>query len=70
MIRRRGRMYRQSVIFGTAFGTTAGLVRGIWRSPSGKRWMIPLVLFLCVMGLVLTLAAGVQALAPFVYSIF
>ena len=35
-----------------------------------RRWMLPLVLFLCLTGLILTLAASVEALAPFVYSIF
>jgi hypothetical protein len=32
--------------------------------------MVPLTIFLCLTGLVLTLAASVEALAPFVYSIF
>jgi hypothetical protein len=70
MIRKRGRMYRQAIIFGSAFGTTADLAQGLWRSRSGRRWMIPLVIFLCLTGLILTLAASVEALAPFVYSIF
>lgn len=70
MIRKRGRMHRQMVIFGSAFGTTADLAQGLWRSKSGRRWMIPLVIFLCLTGLILTLAASVEALAPFVYSIF
>jgi hypothetical protein len=29
-----------------------------------------LVVFLCSVGVILTLASGVQALAPFIYSIF
>ena len=69
MIRKRGRMRRQLIVFGSAFGTTAELAQGMWRSKSG-RWMIPLTIFLCLTGLVLTLAASVEALAPFVYSIF
>lgn len=69
MIRKRGRMYRQLIVFGSAFGTTAELAHGMWRSKSG-RWMVPLTIFLCLTGLVLTLAASVEALAPFVYSIF
>jgi hypothetical protein len=32
--------------------------------------MVPLAIFLCVTGLLLVLAAGVEALAPFIYSIF
>jgi hypothetical protein len=31
---------------------------------------MPLAIFLCVTGLLLVLAAGVEALAPFIYSIF
>ena len=70
MIRKRGRIRRQMIVFGSAFGTTADLAQGLWRSGSGRRWMIPLVIFLCLTGLILTLAASVEALAPFVYSIF
>jgi hypothetical protein len=42
----------------------------MWRSGPGKRWMMPLAVFLCVIGIVLIVAASVEALAPFVYSIF
>ena len=70
MIRKRGRIQRQLIIFGSAFGTIGDLVSGIWRSRNGRRWMIPLAIFLCLTGVVLTLAASVEALAPFVYSIF
>jgi len=70
MIKRRGRMRRQLIVFGSAFGTTAEMASNLWTARSGKRWMIPLVLFLCLTGLILTLAATVEALAPFVYSIF
>jgi hypothetical protein len=62
-------MRRQLIVFGSAFGTTAELAQGMWRSKSA-RWMVPLAIFLCLTGLVLTLAASVEALAPFVYSIF
>ena len=70
MIKRRGRIARQLIVFGSAFGTTAELASGLWSARSGRRWMIPLALFLCLTGLLLTLAATVEALAPFVYSIF
>ena len=70
MIKRRGRIGRQLIVLGSAFGTTAELASSLWNSRSGKRWMVPLVLFLCLTGLILTLAATVEALAPFVYSIF
>jgi hypothetical protein len=70
MIKKRGRLHRQLIVFGSAFGTTADLTRSYWRSTSGRRYLIPLAVFLCLTGLILTLAAGVEALAPFVYSIF
>jgi uncharacterized protein DUF5989 len=69
MIRKHGRIRRQLIVFGSAFGTTGELASGLWRT-SGRRWMVPLVIFLCLTGLILTLAASVEALAPFVYSIF
>jgi hypothetical protein len=70
MTRKRSRMGRQWIIFTSAFGTTGDLIQGLWQSRSHRRWMVPLILFLCLNGLILTLAAGVEALAPFVYSIF
>jgi len=32
--------------------------------------MVPLLVFLCLTGLLLIVATGVQALAPFVYAMF
>jgi hypothetical protein len=69
MIRKHGRIRRQLIVFASAFGTTGELASSLWRRP-GKRWMVPLAVFLCLTGLILTLAASVEALAPFVYSIF
>ncbi len=69
MIKKRGRIRRQLIVFASAFGTTGELASGLWRT-SGRRWMVPLAIFLCLTGLILTLAASVEALAPFVYSIF
>ena len=46
------------------------VARGLWHSDSGKRWLVPLAVFLCVFGLVLILATTVEALAPFIYAIF
>ena len=46
------------------------LIRGTWRSESGKRWLLPLTVFLCVFGTVLIFATTVEALAPFIYAIF
>lgn len=70
MIPRHGRLRRQLVVMGSAFGTIGDLVGGLWRSPDSRRWMIPLIVFLCAMGVILTLAVSVEALAPFIYSIF
>jgi len=57
-------------MIGSAAGSTAQLVRGLWHSSPDRRSMIPLVIFLCVTALLLILAASVEALAPFIYSIF
>ena len=70
MLARRSRLARMWILLATAAGSVADAVRGQWRSPSGRRWLVPLVIFLCITGLVLTLAATVEALAPFIYSIF
>jgi len=45
-------------------------VRGLWRSDGDKRWLIPLAIFLSLTGALLILASSVEALAPFIYSIF
>ena len=60
MIRRRGKMVRTLLLLGSAAPTIA----------EGRKWLVPLVIFLCVTGLVLVVAASVEALAPFVYAIF
>ena len=70
MIKKRGSMRRRLIILGSAGGSIADLARGLWRSDSGKRWLVPLAVFLSVTGIVLAVAATVEALAPFVYSIF
>jgi hypothetical protein len=69
-VRRVGRIRRRLIMLGSAGGSIADLARGLWRSESGKRWLVPLAVFLCVFGLVLTLATAVEALAPFIYAIF
>jgi hypothetical protein len=70
MIRKRGRLHRQMIVLSSMAGSTAELAQGLWRSGSGKRWLAPLAVFLCVTGVILVVAAGVEALAPFVYAIF
>lgn len=58
------------LMLGSAGPTIVDGARGLWRTESGRKWMVPLVVFLCLTGLVLVVAAGVEALAPFVYAIF
>jgi len=70
VLKKRGKLERGLVVFGSAGGSIVELVRGMWRSGPEKRWLLPLAVFLCVIGLVLILAASVEVLAPFVYSIF
>jgi hypothetical protein len=58
------------IVIGSAFPSIGGFAAGLWKSKSGKKWLAPLVVFLCVTGLVLVLAATVETLAPFIYTIF
>ena len=69
-LKRTGAVRRRLVMLGSAAGSIADLARGQWRRDSGKRWLVPLAVFLCVFGLVLMLATAVEALAPFIYAIF
>ena len=70
MLKKHGGFRRRMIMIGSTAGSTAELARGLWRSDSGKRWLIPLAVFLCLFGFVLILAATVEALAPFIYAIF
>jgi hypothetical protein len=70
MLKKRGAVQRKLIVLGSAFGSITQLAGGLWRSDSGKRWLVPLAVFLTVTGIVLAVAASVEALAPFVYSIF
>jgi hypothetical protein len=70
MIKKRGGMHRRFIVLSTVTGSISDLARGLWRSDSGKRWLVPLAVFLCLFGFVLILAATVEALAPFIYAIF
>ena len=70
MLKRRGRLARMAAHLGSAVPTILDGAGGLWRSESGRKWMVPLLVFLCVTGLVLVVAAGVEALAPFIYAIF
>jgi len=70
MIRRQSGMRRRLIMLWSAPAAIADLARGLWRSDSGKRWLLPLAVFLCLLGVVLILATTVEALAPFIYAIF
>lgn len=67
MIRRRGKIARTLAMLGSAAPAIVDGARGSWRD---HKWLAPLLVFLCVTGLVLVVAASVEALAPFVYAIF
>lgn len=70
MLKKRGRTRRQFIVLGSAFGSIGELTRGLWGSHPGKRWLIPLAVFLCITGMILILAASVEVLAPFIYALF
>jgi hypothetical protein len=70
MLKKRGKIVRGLIMIGSAVPSIGGFASGLWKSPSGKKWLAPLVVFLSVTGLVLVLAATVEALAPFIYTIF
>jgi hypothetical protein len=70
MIRRRGRLSRTLIVVGSAAPSIVDGARGLWRSERSRKWLVPLVVFLCATGIVLALAASVEALAPFIYAIF
>jgi hypothetical protein len=70
VIKKRGRLHRGAIVFASTGGSIAELARGLWNGGAHKRWMVPLAVFLCLTGLLLILATTVEALAPFIYSIF
>jgi hypothetical protein len=69
-LKRRGKIRRGLTVIASAGPSIADFVGGMWRSEKRKRWLVPLVVFLCVTGLVLVLASTVEVLAPFIYTIF
>ena len=70
MIKKRGRTRRGLIVLGSTFGSMTQLAHGLWHSDSDKRWLAPLAIFLCITGLLLIIATTVEALAPFIYSIW
>lgn len=69
-MKKRGRMQRQLIVFSSMGGAISDLASGLWKGGGSKRWLAPLAVFLCLTGAILVLAAGVEALAPFIYAIF
>jgi hypothetical protein len=69
MIRRRNKVRRGLAMLAVVPASLASLAGGLGRA-GGRRWMMPLAIFLCLTGLGLLLALGVEALAPFIYAIF
>jgi uncharacterized protein DUF5989 len=70
MIRRHGKFRHGLVLLASMGPAWSDLVRGLWDERAHKRWLLPLVVFLCLTAVLLLLAATVEALAPFIYSIF
>jgi hypothetical protein len=70
MIRRRSKIRRGLIVMASAVPSIGEFAKSLWRSDGSRRWLIPLVVFLCATGLVLVLASTVEALAPFIYTIF
>ena len=70
VVRKPGGFRRRLIMLESVGGSIADLVRGMWRSEHGNRWLLPLAVFLCLFGVVLILATSVEALAPFIYAIF
>jgi hypothetical protein len=70
VIQKHGRLRNGLVVIASMMPSAHDLVRGLWDDPARKRWLVPLVVFLCLTAILLVLAASVEALAPFIYSIF
>lgn len=70
VLKRRAGIHRRLIMVASAAGSIGDLAQGLWRRESGKRWLVPLAVFLCIFGLILIFATAVEALAPFIYAIF
>jgi hypothetical protein len=69
-LERKGKIRRGLTVIASAGPSMADFARGMWASDARNRWLVPLVVFLCLTGLVLVLASTVEVLAPFIYTIF
>ena len=69
-LKRKGKIRRGLTVMGSALPSIADLAGGMWNNGKRNRWLVPLVVFLCMTGVVLVLAGTVEVLAPFIYTIF
>jgi Family of unknown function (DUF5989) len=69
-LKRKGKIRRGLTVMGSAIPSIGGFVGGMWKNKERNRWLVPIVVFLCITGLVLVLASTVEVLAPFIYTIF
>ena len=70
MRKRPGKIRRGLTMIASAIPSIFSFARGLWKQGAGKRWLVPLVVFLAMTGVLLIVAASVEALAPFIYTIF
>ena len=70
MIKKRGKLRHGLIVMSSAAGSISDLAAGMWQSGDTRRWLLPLAIFICLTGVLLIFAASVEALAPFIYSIF
>jgi hypothetical protein len=70
-LKRRSKLHRALIVVSTAAPSIVDGARALWANDAGKnKWLVPLLVFLCLTGLFLAIAGAVEALAPFVYAIF
>jgi hypothetical protein len=70
MIKRRGKIRTGVAMVASAVPSIWDFARGLWKTGERRRWLVPLVVFLCLTGVLLIVATSVEAIAPFIYSIF
>jgi hypothetical protein len=70
MIRKHGRVRNGLVVAASIAPSAVDLIGALWRDRAHKRWLVPLVVFLCLTAFLLLLAGTVEVLAPFIYSLF
>ena len=70
MLPRRSKLRRSLILMASVPTSLGEVARGLWRSPTRNRWLLPLIFFLFLLALFLLLAGGVEFIAPFIYTIF